>query len=295
MNNLTRRDMLRGAAGFAAASFLPLTAARAVPAGLPLSAPISVAKVGLVARDAETVARWYERILGLKRLPASGGSIVLGADSPLLEIVETTGLQLAPPQEAGLYHTAFLLPAREDLARWVLHASSAQFPIDGVADHLVSEAIYLTDPEGNGVEIYADRPSESWEWANGQVEMASLPIDFAGLMDTIIAGDRTWSGAPSGTSVGHVHLKVGDSAKAADWWQDSLDFDIVRSRQGAAFLSTGGYHHHVAVNQWQSAGAARRMPNMTGLAYVELAARDSSRVGILADDWGTEIRLVALP
>ncbi len=287
---MTRRTLLASAA----ATALPgsLSAAEEM---LPLSAPVSVRKVGLWAKDAETMADWYAARVGLQRMGGEGNVIAMGnGRDVLLDITEDSALTIAPPTQAGLYHTAFLLPSRRDLARWVLFAMREQFPVDGVADHLVSEAIYLTDPEGNGVEIYADRPASDWVWTDGSVEMASKAIDFDSLLAEAGPAPIPWETAPAGTVVGHVHLKVGDATLAGDWWQTQMGFDAVRARQGAVFLSTGGYHHHIAVNQWQSAGAPMRPEGFTGLAYVDLQSRAPVEAAVYSDDWGTEIRLSAV-
>lgn len=294
MIRTNRRDILKLVAA-AGAAVLPVELAFSAPSGLPLSAPVSISKVGLTCRDSETVARWYEMVVGLRRIPSEDATISMGVDGVvLLDLIERPEAELVAPSEAGLYHTAFLLPRRADLARWVLNASQARFPVDGVADHLVSEAIYLTDPEGNGVEIYADRSAEDWVWSGGQVEMASNPIDFDDLLASIPEGERPWSRAPSGTIVGHVHLRVGDTARAGAWWRETFSFDTVRARNGAEFLSTGGYHHHVAVNEWQSAGAGNRPEGKVGLAFVELSSRIHGAAEAHIDPWGTQIRLVVV-
>lgn len=289
----TRRDIIKAAAAASGAALLPSGAVAAAPDGLPMSAPVSVGRVGLLAREPQRLAAWYADVVGLRQISASGDTVVMGAGGvPLLEIIGRPGLRLAPVDEAGLFHTAFLLPARADLARWVLHAAEARLPVDGASDHLVSEALYLTDPEGNGVEIYADRAPESWTWSDGQVEMATLRLDFDQLLAAIGDGARGWAGAPSGTVVGHAHLKVGDAAKAGAWWQQTLGFDAVRARRGAVFLSTGRYHHHIAVNEWQTAGAGRREEGLTGLAFVELKSRLHKAPATHQDLWGTTIRIV---
>jgi catechol 2,3-dioxygenase len=161
--------------------------------------------------------------------------------------------------------------------------------LQGASDHLVSEAIYLADPEGNGVEVYRDRPREEWRWQGRQVVMATDPLDLQALLQTAGTG---WAGAPAGTSVGHVHLRVGDVAKARDFYTGTLGFDVTRGMAHAVFLSTGGYHHQLAANVWQSAGAGPRDPGMAGLDRVVLRAGDErvlARIGRteLADPWGT--------
>lgn len=294
MTGFSRRGLLAAALALPAAIALP-PPARADVAGLPASAPLHVGKVGLKARDADRVAEWYVRTLGLRRLAARGRTIFLGAgDAILLEIEGDSRFTLSRATDAGLYHTAFLLPGRNELGRWLRHAIQSRIPVDGVADHLVSEAVYLTDPEGNGVEIYADRPAETWIWREGQVHMGTGALDVEALVALAPAFLPPVYHAPAATMVGHVHLKVGDATRAAEWWQDRLRFDAVRRRPGATFLSTGGYHHHIAVNQWQSGGATARGRDETGLSFIELASRGVRVSGTLLDPWGIEVRTVPL-
>lgn len=259
-----------------------------------MAAPIHVGTVGLRTRDAESLARWYAKAVGLRELRRDGATIWLGAgESPLLALTQVEGLGLAPAQEAGLFHTAFLLPTRRDLAHWIAMALDRQLPVTRTADHRVSAAIYLTDPEGNGVEIYVDRPQEDWAWVDGEVQMGTFQLDVDGIMGQLGLLPPNWQGAPVGTTVGHVHLKVGDAPRAARWWQDEIGFDAVSSRPDAVFLSTGGYHHHFAVNHWISPGAGRRSQQQTGLGFVELRRAQSGGLAqAFEDDWGTQIRLV---
>ena len=285
-----RRSLLKGAGASALASTLPMPAAASN--SLPLQAPIHVGQVGLRVRDAEALAGWYSAALGLEEIRREEATIWLGAaGTPLLALTEQAGLSLAGRGEAGLFHTAFLLPTRRDLANWILMAIDRQVPVTGTADHRVSEAIYLTDPEGNGVEVYADRPQDNWQWVDGEVQMGTYQLDVDGILETLGLLPPSWRGAPVGTSIGHVHMKVGDATRAGTWWQDTLGFDAVSSRDDAVFLSTGGYHHHVAVNEWMSAGAGRRSERETGLDFVQLIRRDRGSPTTFEDDWGTTIRL----
>lgn len=294
-----RRSLLSGAAASAAlAAALPRAAAaetgpRAAAAGLPLSAPIHVGAVGLRAQDAEALAAWYRMAVGLTETAREGATIWMGAGgSRLLSITEVEGLAPAWPDQAGLFHTAFLLPSRRDLARWIAMASETRLPVSGAADHRVSEAVYLTDPEGNGVEIYADAPPETWVWQDGEVQMGTYRLDVPDIMRGL--GDApAWESAPDATCVGHVHLKVGDATRAGRWWREELGFEAVSARETAEFLSTGGYHHHVAVNEWQSAGAGKRGARDAGLDFVELRRnRPGLAAQVLEDAWGAQIRLI---
>lgn len=262
---------------------------------LPFAAttPVSVGRVGLRARDANTLADYYKAILGLKELRRSGTVIGLGtADREILEIEGSTTLREDDPRSAGLYHTAFLLPQRADLARWARHAADTRLAIDGASDHWVSEAMYLTDPEGNGVEIYADRPRQSWRFDGPSVQMSTERLNFSSLFTELDGEDSGWSGAPDGTVVGHVHLRVGDIGTAERWWNEAQGLDTMLHYGGqAVFLSSGGYHHHIGANVWQSRGAGPRAADRTGLGFVELLSKDAAAESVSHDPWGSEIRV----
>ena len=260
--------------------------------------PQFVSKVGLRSRDAEALARYYEELLGLSRVGRRDGAIQLGvaADgTALLEIEHVPSARPDDPRGAGLFHTAFLFPERADLARWIARAAERKIRIEGASDHLVSEALYLTDPEGNGIEIYVDRPKEQWTRSGGQVDMATNRLDIEALMKTIPEGDAGWRGTPSGTIVGHVHLRVGDPKVAEDWWHSEMGLDtMTRYGAQAVFLASGGYHHHIGANSWQSAGAGPREADRSGLSYVELSDRTAASGSEHRDPWGTVIRRVPL-
>ncbi|WEX11657.1 VOC family protein [Chelativorans sp. AA-79] len=260
---------------------------------LPFAAttPISVAAVGLTSRDSEALARYYRDVVGLHELSRGSGAIVLGAgERPLLTIEQYASAKPDDTREAGLFHTAFLLPSRAALARWTRYAMERRIGIDGASDHLVSEAIYLNDPEGNGIEIYADRPRERWQWENGEIAMKTLRLDFRDLLEA--AGDETWNGVPDGTVIGHVHLRVGDPAEAETWWHEALGLEtMARYGPSAVFLASGGYHHHVGANAWHSAGAERRDPARAGLSWVTFNDTRAPGERTLEDPWGTVIRI----
>jgi len=263
---------------------------------LPFAAttPVSIARVGLKARDAERLAAYYRNLLGLKELRRSGQTIALGTEErELLEIAGDAALQPDDPRSAGLFHTAFLFPERADLARWAHFARENRVTIEGASDHLVSEALYLTDPEGNGIEIYADRAPESWKFRDGSVEMATNRLDFDDLFQALKPGDAGWQGAPVNTVVGHVHLRVGDPKEAERWWHEAMGLDTMTHYGDAAvFLSSGGYHHHIGANVWQSRGAGARDPRRSGLGYVELASKNAASASETVDPWGTLVRTV---
>ena len=263
---------------------------------LPFAAttPTRVSQVGIKARDARGLADYYRRILGLAELSAGSGSITLGVgERPLMVIDGSRSAKEDDPRAAGLYHTAFLLPSRPDLARWVRFAVDERIATTGASDHFVSEAVYLTDPEGNGIEIYADRPKAAWAWDGPNVRMATERLDVSDLLGELKADDFGWKGAPQGSLIGHVHLRVGDAKIAEDWWNSEMGFDTVARYGGAAvFLSTGGYHHHIGANAWQSKGAGPRDDERSGLMWVELES-ETAAPSEKRDPWGTIVRTVA--
>jgi len=288
--DMTRRELIGGAAALLASGG---SNARGEPS-LPFAseAPVSVARVGLRARDHENLAGYYKALLGLTETRRTGSVIGLGAGGrELLEIEGSATLRPDDPRSAGLYHTAFLLPSRHDLALWTKRAIIERIPVDGASDHLVSEAIYLTDPEGNGIEIYADRPRHAWKWEGSSVSMATKALNVESLLAELGPNDD-WKGVPEASVVGHVHLRAGDALAAEAWWNRVLGFDTVRKREDAVFLSTGGYHHHIAANTWQSKGAGRREADRTGLAFVELASKAAQSTSVRHDEWGNEVRVV---
>jgi len=294
--SLTRRTVVGGIGAMAAVPSGLAAAQEQDMSKLPFAAttPISVAQVGIKARDAKALADYYSAIVGLEQLSADGETIVLGAkDRPLLVIEGDKASRPDDPRSAGLFHTAFLLPTRADLGRWINFAAERQIPIDGASDHLVSEALYLSDPEGNGIEIYADRMPSEWKRNGDQIAMATQRLDIAGVRGSVPAGDNGWNGAPENSIVGHVHLRVGDPVAAEEWWNKTLGFDTV-AKYGAqaVFLSTGGYHHHVGANAWQSAGAGMREKGRSGLAWVEMRSSLTSEAAGYSDPWGTEIKIV---
>lgn len=264
---------------------------------LPFAAttPTSISRVALKARDAGRLAEHYRVLLGFEELSRDGEAITLGAHGrPLLVIEGDKAAKPDDPRSAGLFHTAFLLPSRADLGRWIKRAVDRRIPIDGASDHLVSEALYLTDPEGNGIEIYADRAPETWRRNGDQIAMATERLDIPAVVGSVPASEPDWKGAPENTVIGHVHLRVGDPRTAEAWWRDEMGFDTMARYGGAAvFLSTGGYHHHIGANAWQSAGAGRRDPSRTGLSWVELQSKDATAETASEDPWGTVIRMVA--
>jgi catechol 2,3-dioxygenase len=242
----------------------------------PLSAaPLSAASVTLAVRDLAGTAGFYRQLLGLRPLPgAAPDRLTLAAGTvPLLHLVHAPQARPEGGHEPGLFHTAFLLPDRLALARWLHHAAAMGVAPQGASDHGVSEAIYLSDPEGHGIEVYADRPRADWPRAaeGTGIAMFTRRLDLRGLM-AAAAGAAL---APEHTRIGHVHLRTND-VPAAEAFYVSLGMAVMQALPQARFLSTGGYHHHVAVNSWASGGSPRRPAGLTGLLEVELRAGDAA-------------------
>lgn len=261
---------------------------------------LRIGGVALAVRDLDRTAAFYRDVIGLQVLAQDGGTVRLGvAGDAFLELLRRPDAAPDDPRAAGLFHAAFLLPSRADLGRWLTHFAALGGRPDGAADHLVSEAVYLHDPEGNGIEVYADRPRAQWRWRDDgegrRVEMANRPLDTPGLLR---AAETPWAGAPPGTRIGHVHLRVGSREDAVRFYSGTLGLDLTAAWESAAFLSSGGYHHHIAANTWSSAGAGQRDPARAGLASVTLDVADgpaSAAIGTaeheVRDPWGTLLRL----
>ncbi|RDJ26779.1 VOC family protein [Bosea caraganae] len=234
------------------------------------NAPYHIGAVSLRVRDLAGLTAFYRDAIGLKILSQGPGKAVLGIDGEPLVVLEA-GAQ-PPSSKAGLFHVAILLPSRGDLANWLAHAAKGGVRLEGASDHLVSEAIYLSDPEGNGIEVYRDRSRPEWPRRDGAIAMATERLDLDALISEAKGGP--YLGMPSGTRMGHIHLRVGDTAQAEAFYRDALGFDLMVHYPGASFLASGGYHHHIGANVWQSRGAPVRKDGEAGLAAFELVARD---------------------
>jgi catechol 2,3-dioxygenase len=234
-----------------------------------------IGPVTLRVADLDRSLDFYQGILGFRVIERYTGGAVLGSEdgSPLLELREVRGAPPQPRWSTGLYHVAILLPSRPDLGQALIRMARAGLDI-GQADHLVSEALYISDPDGNGLEIYRDRPRSEWAWDNGTVRMAVDPLDLHAIMEEGRSAERQWDVIPAGTRVGHIHLQVGDIARARQFYHDILGFDVVALMPGAIFLSAGGYHHHIGANTWQSRGAAPAPDTGAGLHEFVVAVPD---------------------
>jgi catechol 2,3-dioxygenase len=280
-----------------------------------LPAQTRLGTVRLQVADLERSLAYYQQVLGFRVMERAEGRAVLGAhggDAAIVELHERPGASPSPHHgRLGLYHYAILLPDRAALGRFLAHLGQ-RGERAGMSDHLVSEAIYLHDPDGLGIEVYADRPRAEWPRSGGRIVMDSKPIDVQGLLRA--AGGEAWTGMPAGTTMGHVHLHVGDLHDAAAFYVGGLGLEEVVEWSGALFMSAGGYHHHLGTNTWAGAGA---VPPGAGDARllewsIELpddqslsAARESlARAGyssepegpaqvVTQDPWGTRLRFMA--
>ena len=230
----------------------------------------SIGAVGLIISDLDRSLAYYQNVIGLQLFQNRAGVAKLGAGNELLlTLRENRDARPAGRPATGLYHFALLVPTRHDLALILRHLVEKEADL-GAADHLVSEALYLNDPDGNGIEIYADRPRESWPMSGGRLEMATNRLNFQDLLAQIEPGD-SWRGLPPGTKMGHIHLRVADIPAAKRFYIDTLGFDhMLDYGHLASFISAGGYHHHVGLNAWESAGAGPRPENAPGLDHFEL-------------------------
>lgn len=248
----------------------------------PIDPATTIGLVSLSVGDLRRSLAYYEGGIGLHRLNEEGSRVTLGAGGvPLLRLTELPGARHLR-RATGLYHFALRVPSRRDLARVLLHLSESRTPIGGAADHLVSEALYLTDPDGHGIEIYRDRPREAWYDERGTFRMDSLPLDVDGLMAELGA-EEGWDGLPASTDMGHIHLQVADVAAAERFYTDGLGFERMASWPSASFVSAGGYHHHIGMNSWAGAGVPAPPEEAARLLSYELRLPAAAALDTLLD------------
>ena len=245
-----------------------------------IASQTTVGAVELTVSDLPRSLDYYRRAVGLDILDDGVGQASLGAgERELLVLVEEPGARPAAGY-TGLYHFAMVVPQRNELAAWLAHAARDQVPLVGLSDHFVSEAIYLSDPDGHGIEIYRDRPRSHWEGKVGD-RLTTLPLDVDDLLGVLDdPATEPFDGLPDGTVMGHVHLKVADIPSAVDFYRDVLGFDLMAQLGNqAAFLSAGGYHHHVGANTWESAGAGSPPAGTAALRRATVVLPDDAARG----------------
>lgn len=283
------------------------------PKGYRLPDESHLGAVRLQVSDLERSLKWYQSVLGLDvqdRTRAGASLVVRGESHALIELREKRGIRPVPRSGLlGLYHYAILLPDRLALGRFIGHLALLGMHA-GMSDHFVSEAVYINDPDGLGIEVYSDRPRSQWKVEDRQLSMTTLPLNARALVEA--AGSEPWSGLPKGTVIGHVHLFVGDIEKAAAFYHDLVGFDkVVWSYPGALFMSAGGYHHHLGTNIWaaQAPPASDNdaklieweiiVPRASDVAAVETSVNQAAKADregetvLLRDPWGTAVRVRA--
>jgi catechol 2,3-dioxygenase len=274
--------------------------------------------VRLTVAELDRSRAFYERAIGLRASDRDDGTLALGpaGEPPLIELRGDSAAPRLNRRAPGLYHLAVLVPTRRDLAFALARLSQARWPLDGASDHLVSEALYLSDPDGNGIEIYRDRPRADWRYDGGQLEMSTLALDLNDLVGQLRGATELQAEVPAGTRVGHVHLQVAELSDAEAFYHGVLGFDVVvRGYPGALFVSAGGYHHHIGLNTWHSAGASPAPSGTVGLRSFTIELPDERQLAaalgrieaaglsltreaggaLVRDPWGTGVLLTAPP
>src|ERR671934_38019 len=261
-----------------------------------LPASTHIGSVHLTVADLDAQRSFYERALGLEVIERDGQTVRLGPPGgpAILDLTGSPDAPRRPHGTTGLYHFAVLVPTRADLGQALRRVVEAGWRFTGASDHLVSEALYLNDPEGNGIEIYRDRPREQWRRDDeGVLQMATLPLDLDGVMGEVDASLPTPPVMPAGTHIGHMHLQVANLRDAEAFYAGALGFDVmVRTYPGALFVSAGGYHHHIGLNTWESAGGSPPPEGSTGLRSFEVvlpSSEEAARVAAQARAAGAEV------
>jgi catechol 2,3-dioxygenase len=240
-----------------------------MPAGT-IHADTTVGPVTLAVADLRRSEQFYSEVLGLRAHTRGAGRLALGAGGarPIVQLIEQPGARPKPARATGLYHFAILVPSRLALARSLRRLAEQRYPISGASDHLVSEALYLDDPDGNGIEIYRDRPRDQWPHTGREVRMAVDPLDIDGVLGELAGDTQPWDGLDPATTLGHMHLHVADLGAAEAFYCGVLGFEIMQRFGGSAlFVAAGGYHHHIGLNIWAGAGAPPAPPESAGLRH----------------------------
>lgn len=244
----------------------------------PLSPDARLGVVGLAVSDLARSTDFYAEMLGMAALDHTPDRAVMGTPdgTPLIELIAQPGAQPQPRFSTGLFHVAVLLPSRAHLGAWLMQVARTGFALQGASDHFVSEAIYLADPDGNGIEVYRDRPRAEWTYQGGELNIGTVALDLDGVLDA--GRDQTWEGIPSGTTIGHMHLRVGEIESAVRFYRDAIGFDVMMRAPGAVFMAAGGYHHHLGANTWGSRGAPPPPADSVGLRWFTLVTPDAAQI-----------------
>jgi len=227
-----------------------------------------VSDLTLKVQDLKRSKQFYEKIMGFTVLSEEESKVIftVNGENPILTIYTFSLMKNLQPRRTGLYHFAVLLPERKDLAKFIRNIIVCDYPLHGASDHGVSEALYLSDPDGNGIEVYYDRPSEDWVWNEEQVHMISDQLDIADIMTNL--DGTTWDKAPKDTVLGHIHLHVNDLLESEYFYKELLGLDVVCRYGGQAlFVSFNKYHHHIGLNTWNGVGAPAPEADSVGLDY----------------------------
>jgi catechol 2,3-dioxygenase len=245
--------------------------------------PPHIGRVALSVANLDRAVDFYTNTIGLTLHEHDRDSARLGAGDEVLLVLQEQPGAFPVRRATGLYHFALLVPSRHDLAVTLRHLLEVDAPISGYADHAVSEAIYLTDPDGHGIEIYRDRPRSEWVYPGGDLKITVEPFDFQGVMAELESRPALWSGLAAGTMMGHIHLQVAHIPASEDFYIKLLGFDLMaRYGSGASFLSANGYHHHFGLNTWAGVGLPPAPAEAARLLWYEIRLPDADAVKAVA-------------
>lgn len=260
---------------------------------MPLPADAHIGSVSLTVSDLDRSVSFYRDVLGFEESRAGRHAVLSAAGGPvLIELHERRDSVPRPRRSTGLFHFAILVPSRAALGRSLRRLADRQWPLSGVADHLVSEALYLSDPDGLGIEVYRDRPRETWRTANGELAMTTDPLDVQGVANEAGA-DAPWQGLEAATVIGHVHLHVSHLEDGEAVFCGDVGFEpSVRGYPGALFAAAGGYHHHLGMNTWMGAGAPPPPENAVGMRSFTIAAAQLEPRTVADPGTGVVVQLI---
>jgi catechol 2,3-dioxygenase len=243
-----------------------------------------IQSVDLKIKDLDNSLNFYSHLTGFKEIERKGNTVFLSATGnypTLISLTEDKNAIPRPPGTTGLFHTAIRFPNRKELARVFLRLFDNKVKFHGFSDHLVSEAIYLEDPDENGIELYADKPKEEWQWKHGEIQMATLPLNL-NVLTSELDDREVWNGIHPVTDIGHIHLNVSNLHKAQEVYSMILGLNItVSSYNGALFFSAGGYHHHIGTNIWSSRNGSQPPSNAVGLTQFSIKIEDEKYLKLI--------------